>query len=346
MHSFPLRRPCGTIGRGALVLALAVAVSQRASAQLPDAETFLRDLGFSADQISQVKAGSFVEGTIRASDERELDAMLAFLVPTSPSHLVNQLRQGLLDRVDPNTIAFDRIEGAPSLASFAKLSLQPDAEKRARAYVDAGPGGDLNLSAQELAAFDALGSAPAPSAVEAAVRGALLARLQAYQAKGLAGIAPYARSGGKTRSPADDLRSATTAAKRLQALVPSAFQALLAYPGSKPPGLEEVFEWSHYRAHGVPTIALTHTLSIPEGDAWVVAQRQFYVSGGYNCEQAVSGFLPMQQGTLVVYTNRTSTDQVTGFGGGAKRAIGSKLLASELEKLYGKIQAAEKPGGS
>ena len=328
-------------------LALAVAASQPASAQLPDAEAFLEDLGFNPDQISQVKGGGFVEGTIQASTERELVAALAFLVQTTPTQLVNQMREDVLDRVDPNTIAFGVIAGGPSLASFAKLALQPDGEKRAKAYADAGPDADLNLSAEEIAAFDALGSAPTPAAVEAALRKALLARVQAYQAQGLAGVAPYARSGGKTRSPGDDLRSATTATKKLEQLVPNAFQALLAYPSSKPSGFEETFDWSHYQAHGVPTIALTHTLFIPEGSAWVVAQRQFYVSSGYNCEQSISGFLPMQQGTLVVYTNRTSTDQVTGFGGSAKRAIGSKLLSSELETLYGKVQATEKkPGGS
>ena len=151
-----------TIARGALALGLTAAVAQPASAQLPDAETFLEDLGFSADQIAQVKAGSFVEGTIQASNERELVAALAFLVQTSPTALVNQMREDVLDRVDSNTIAFGVIEGGPGLASFAKLTLQPDGAKRAKAYADAGPDGDLNLSAQEIAAFDALGSAPTP----------------------------------------------------------------------------------------------------------------------------------------------------------------------------------------
>jgi hypothetical protein len=53
----------------------------------------------------------------------------------------------------------------------------------------------------------------------------------------------------------------------------------------------------------------------------------------------------MQQGTLVFYANRTSTDQVMGMGGGTKRSIGSRLLRSELEALFAKVQAAEaKPG--
>jgi hypothetical protein len=33
-------------------------------------------------------------------------------------------------------------------------------------------------------------------------------------------------------------------------------------------------------------------LFVPDGDGWVVVQRQFYVSVGSNAEQAVVGFLP------------------------------------------------------
>ena len=124
-----------------------------------------------------------------------------------------------------------------------------------------------------------------------------------------------------------------------------AYHALLAYPSAKPAGFEEAYEWSQFRAHDVPTIALTHTFFIPEGQAWVIAQRQFYVSSGYNCEQAISALLPMQQGTLVIYANRTSTDQVAGFGGSAKRAIGSKLLSGEIEKLYQDVRSAETARG-
>jgi hypothetical protein len=47
-------------------------------------------------------------------------------------------------------------------------------------------------------------------------------------------------------------------------------------------------------------------------------------------EQAMAGFLPVSEGTLVWYVNRTSTDQVTGFGGGAKRSMGAKLMGSQL----------------
>jgi hypothetical protein len=178
--------------------------------------------------------------------------------------------------------------------------------------------------------------------VEPQVRSALLARLQAYRANGLAGIAPYAHADGKSRSPAEELRTATQASKKLQQHAPAAYQFLLSYPNGKPPGTEEIFRWSHFDAHGVPTLALTHVLLVPDGEAWIVAQRQFYVSTGYNAEQAVAAFLPSQAGTVVVYANRTSTDQITGFGGGAKRSLGSKMLASQLEGMFEKARAAVK----
>ena len=97
-----------------------------------------------------------------------------------------------------------------------------------------------------------------------------------------------------------------------------------------------------FEAHGVPTIALTHVLLVPDGDAWLVVQRQFYVSAGYNVEQAVAAFLPSKGGTVVAYANRTSTDQITGFGSGTKRSIGSKILASQLETMFERARAAVK----
>lgn len=69
-------------------------------------------------------------------------------------------------------------------------------------------------------------------------------------------------------------------------------------------------------------------------------QRHYYVSTGYNIEQAIAGLLPVKEGTLVIYTNRTSTDQLAGFGSAAKRTIGRKIMAGELEKLFEKTRAA------
>jgi hypothetical protein len=97
-------------------------------------------------------------------------------------------------------------------------------------------------------------------------------RVQAYRSRGLAGIAPYARAGGQTRSPAEELRTATKASQKLEQYAPAAYEFLLSYPNGRLPGTEEVIRWSH-------------------------------------------------------------------FGGGAKRSLGSKMLASQLESMFEKARA-------
>jgi hypothetical protein len=307
---------------------------------LPDAPTLLADLGLTPAEIADVQAGKIVTHSIQPASPRELVAAMAFQLPVSPSELVKDLRAGVMSRVDPGTLGSGMIGADPS-ADLAKLTLEPNAAARAQAYASAAPGGDLNLSTQEIAAFSALGASASPASVAAQLRSALAARIASYRKQGLAGIAPYARGDGE-RSPAEELRTASGASKPLAKYAPAAYALLESYPQAQPPGTEESFHWSQFDAHGTPTIALTHALFIPDGDAWIVLQRQFYVSTGYNAEQAIAAFLPAQGGTVVMYANRTSTDQITGFGGGAKRSLGSKVLASQLEDMFGRLRAAAK----
>jgi hypothetical protein len=322
--------------RAASLLALGL-LAAPASAEIPDAPTLLAEAGLTPEQVQQVMSGQIVRGAIKPASERELVTALAFMVPMSPSELIPDLKAGLGTKLDPDTMVSGVFSGAGSAADLAKLSLDPGAQQRAAAYTGATPGGDLNLSTEEIAAFGKLSGSDVPAVTEA-VRSALLARQTAYRQQGLAGIAPYARESG-SRSPADELRTATQASKGLQRYVPDAYQMLLDYPKSKPAGTEESFRWAQIDAHGTPTFTLTHVAFIPDGDAWVVVQRMYYVSTGFNSVQAIAALVPVQGGTVMAYANRTSTDQVAGFGGGTKRSIGSKLLESQLEALFKKAQA-------
>ncbi len=318
--------------RKALGIAIAVALAPQAAHALPDAATLLADLGLTPDQIAQVQAGQFVELDVKPASPRELTAGFAFRVNVPPAELVKDLRAGLANKVDSNVTASGEIHGAGSDADLASLKIDPNV---AASY--ASGSGDLNLSTAERASFANLGTAE----VAQRVRDRLLARVAEYQAKGLDGIAPYAR-GSDTRSPGEELRTATVATKPLAKYEPSAYQLALDYPAKRPAGFGETYRWSQFDAHGVPTIAVTHGMFVPDGDAFLVVQRQFYVSTGYNCEQAIAAFVPTGSGTVVVYSNRTSTDQITGFGGGAKRSIGSKMLESQLRDMFQKIQGAAK----
>ena len=177
------------------------------------------------------------------------------------------------------------------------------------------------------------------------VREILLGRYRSYRDEGLAGIAPYERGDGAALDAAGELRLASIAARSLGLFAPSFYELLLEYPKSKPAHFEESFFWIHYHAHGEPAFMLTHRLSVPSQPESASVQRQFYVSRSYNVEQSLSALIAAREGALVVYTNRTSTDQVTGFGGSARRSIGRRLLARQLEELYERVRddSAKKP---
>ncbi len=317
-------------------IAIAIAllgIALPAAGQTIYAKDVLAALGFPADTEQQVLAGTLVTTTTKPTTDRELTVALAFLVKVPPAKLMEELRGGLLLATDPNSKHHGAFDGEGNLAQLASLEISPDQRK---AYSNAKPGEDLNLSAAEIEAFQALSGQPA-SQVEQQVRKSLLARYAAYRAQGLDAIAPYERSGGKQTPAAGDLKAASEAAAGLKKLAPSFFEVLTGYPSGKA-DVTENFSWQDYEAHGERVFVLTHAFMMTAGDAFIACQRQFYVSGSYNVEQALAGLFPVGEGTLVIYVNRTSTDQVTGFGGGTKRTIGSRVLASQLEDLFGKLQ--------
>jgi hypothetical protein len=310
---------------------LAFALAARAI----DAKTALDKLGFPSDTQQQVLDGQFVETALPTTSERDLNVAIAFLVKQDPEKIVRTVRETMvMQRVDPGTIAYAKFEGDGTPAQLASLKLTP---AQLQAYSNAKAGEDLNLSSEEIAALNGAGKDAA--AIQAKVRELLLARYRAYRAKGLAGMSPYAREGGKT-DPAADL-AADNATVRKSGLLPAAFYDLLEnYPQGTPADLVETLYWAQFKAHGEDTIALVHTMQGTFAGTLIGVQRHYYVSTGYNVEQAITGFLPVEGGTLVVYTNHTSTDQVAGFGGGAKRSIGRKVMADELRKLFEKGRAA------
>ncbi len=304
---------------------------------LPNAASLLKTVGYSPGEIESIEAGSIVRRETKGAGDRDLNIGYAFFVKATPASLNKQLRQGVLQAIDPNALATATLSGESSLAAFSKLTLQPKSKERVKKYLASRPGSELNLSSGELAAFNELPGSATTRQVEAQVRAALLDRYRAYVAKGLDGISDYERGDGAVRSPQDEL-TAVMHALPLETLAPRAWASMLNYPASRVAGTEEVFRWEQFKVDGVPTIALTHGLSVPNGDAFLVLQRQFYVSEGFNCEQAIVALMPVEGGTVVIFSNHTSTDQVAGFGSGIKRSIGRGIVARQLEGLFAKLQ--------
>jgi len=269
---------------------------------------------------------------------------MVFLVKAPIQEIAVALKAGPNPRNDPQIQRVTPIKGQGTLDDFKAVVLQPGGDKETKRYLNAEPGETLNLSAAEIAGFEALksaGGAGQPQ-VEEALRKMLLTRYQAYRSQGLAGIAPYARGKDKESQPADDLRRATEAAKGVKKYVPAFYDLLMQYPQDLPAGVTEEFFCIRYAMSGRPNFALRHRMVMMVEGAFVAADRDFYVSSDYNDTQAIAALLPVENGTVVAYLNRTTTDQLGGFGAAAKQSIGRGMMAKQISEIFEKARAGAK----
>jgi hypothetical protein len=321
------------------VLALVV---RAADAQTVNVEQVMADFGFPADATQRIRRGEVLEADPAESSERELAIGLTFLVKHPPATVAKNFRRAVDLKEDSQLAASTSLRGPGALVDFETLVLEPDGAAEARRYVDARPGETLNLSPDEIRAFNALAATDGPPGpqVEGQLKQMLLARYQSYAANGLAGIAPYARS-SRLEDPSKDLRRAVEAsAPLLGNYAPAMLQLLRSYPHDKPADLKESYYWLRYTLDGRPNYTLRHRLTLPVGSTVVVADREFYVSHGYNTSQAIAGLIPVPEGTVVFYRSRVSTDQVAGFGSSVKKGIGRGVMAKQLMEIFKRTRAS------
>src|SRR6185436_11659612 len=137
----------------------------------------------------------------------------------------------------------------------------------------------------------------------------------------------------------DELRAASEAALLLNKYAPALWQLLRSYPHGKPAELEERFYLLRYDLDGRPNYTLRHRMALPFSGGVALVDRDFYVSHGYNTSQAISGLIPVPEGTMVFYRNRVSTDQIGGFGSSMKRTIGRSVMAKQLTAIFERSRA-------
>lgn len=222
------------------------------------------------------------------------------------------------------------------IPDFEGVKLDDKKNTMKQSYINASPGSDLNLSQEEIDSFNNLNDT---EQVEDQFRSMLLDRYRAYRKSGLDGIAPYRRKGGKDYQPNQDLKRKVELATILKREAPDFHRHLYDYPNHKPEGLEESFYWMNNDVDDKPTVALVHRMGMIDGNALVFAERHYYVSRSHNSIQGVGGAFPTDEGTVLVYLVRTTTDQVSGFGSSAKRAIGSRIMGGKMAENYERARA-------
>ena len=326
-----------------LVACLTIGFSINTALAAPTADDIMKALPISDSKKEDVLNGDVVKWTTVEAGERELAVGIIMLMKATPEKAAQLFRGAEGYKLTEAITAFGSISGQGTEADFANMVLEPNGEDEAARYLDAEPGEDYNLDKKEIAAFQALKAKSKDGtgnqkAVEALIRKNFLTRLQAYQAKGLAGVSPYERGDNKERMSSQEILLSVDANKILSTLYPKFSEVLHNYPNADMTGVEESFTWMNIRVFSRPLLVLTHRMLYQDGETYVVSDRHFYASHEYNSLQAVGGVWPKNGGSLLVYLYRVSTDQVGGFGSAMKHPISRALMGPYIEELFEKIR--------
>ena len=315
---------------------------------LPTAEELLKQLNISASDQKGIQEGKIVIWTATEGSDRELAVGMALLVKTKGENIVQLFREASsFSTMESVLTAHGRITSNGVLDDFADVRLEPKGEEEALRYLEVEPGDLLNLDAEEIAAFRALKSAVKGGAVpvqqvEGLIRQMLLARYQAYKTKGLAGIAPYERKSKHRLLAGDELTIANKQSKLVAKYLPSVYDTMSNYPIVKikeGEPVEEQYYWLNVDFSGRPLYLLSHRMLFRVGEAYAVLDRHFYSSHEYNCLQQGLIAIPTDDGMLITYLRRVSTDQVAGFGTKVKHPLARALMVSPIKHLLEGLRA-------
>jgi hypothetical protein len=321
-------------GLGALLLCTSVAAEPLSLEIIGEA------FGIDDDDVAALREGKRVGGALEHVRENELSLSIALKTARTPGYYWERHKTGSAFSSDPTVIQYGALAGDPA-ASLAKLELP---EEEIALLAEAEPGKDLNVSTREIAQLNEIAAAVDDEALrrEALLEGfraILLQRLEAYRRGGLGAVEPYDRGDGRVGAPAVELGRALGELHATSKLAPRAYGALLDFPEPPPEGIESRFYWVVNGAEDELLVSLLHRVSAYRDGHMAVIERRFYVHRTVNCLQAVAVIAPVEDGSVVIYANRTFTDHVAGFAAPVARGIGRTIMRSKINELFDEVDA-------
>jgi hypothetical protein len=321
----------------------------RAADSKPSIEEAIANLPFQDADLEKLLAGEIVSYDLEAGTDKELAIVVALLIRAPIDQLTDFVRKGQILRAGKNVIDVHLLgDNPPSEELFSGVGFTADESKEVAELLRVVPGSKFNLSSEEIERFNSVarkagssGSADDPAVMKAindTYRVILMERYKAFRQGGLIAIASYDR-GKKGVDAGAELRDKIQRATYLKEIMPEFHRALLNYPNDGKDDIHNLYAVIKQVADDRPTYVLSRRMyRLEPGEYAINAYQEFYVGHSYNSMQITSGAIQIEQGTLIFYGNRTSTDQVAGFGGGMKRSIGRGMLRSAVIEHFESIR--------
>lgn len=297
-------------------------------------EQVLKEPYFDKRDIETVREGGFGVARIHEVSDREIAVVIACLVNGKPEEALAPFLGDSLPVDDDLLQDQRRIDTDRHEDAFAAISLGGSDRDEIRHYLDAKPGYGLNLSADEMAALQALNSTGNASQVETLLEDMLLSRYLAYRENGLAGAKPYAREKGAAVSPGEELRRTEENMLGLHELYPDFHNAWLGYPRNMPDDIVgDDYFWVKLTIDERPAFVLSHRLVARNDNMRLVGIRDYYISHFFDVSQRVAVVTRLESGNhILMFFERAWVDYWSGFASLSKK-IGHKVMKQQMEHL-------------
>ena len=320
---------------------LLVFINTSFAAELPGVSTLLLETPFSTEHTQKVLAGKITNTDIVPVSQNELAQGVACLVKNDAQINLDTIRQGTWLAPEQHILSSALIAENATLADFAGIRFETRHEHELLRFIDAEAGRDLNLSAQEISKFEKLKQAQNNQLdvqnTELLIQNIMLNRYQQYRKQGLKGVPPYARGGDKQTQPESQMETSLEESLGLKKLYPQLYSLLKDYPQDINDAVVEDYYWYLVNLGDRPAVGLSHRIHSNRGAATLLIERGYYISHTLDSVQVFVGLIPVKEGTLLLYINRTWTEEISGLFSFLKRKIAHKIMLSEMDHVMKNI---------
>ncbi len=290
---------------------------------------------FSESDVRKIRRGDVVKAPITKTSERQLAAAVACLLRADHDVVLRDFLEVIPVTVGSDVLAHGEIDTDDIRRSFSELSLGDGEVEELQRVIEFDGGFGLNLSAGEIAAFDASRqSSPDQRIADAReiLVDILVGRTAAYMESGFDAVAPYRRDGATDNDIAAEIReNAEVFPKQISQF--SGFRnAWVGMPLSPSVDPDDAYYWLTLDIDKRPVIALSHRLYVKNGEFEAIGIRDFYFTSFFDAGQSIAALLPVPEGILLVTAAHFWVDFWSGSAK-MKHSMGTKVLAKQMQHL-------------
>lgn len=312
------------------------------ASELPTVSRLLLETPFNTKHVKKVLAGEIVTTDIVPVSKTELAQGVACLVKNTAKTNLDAIHKETWLAPEQHVLSSLLIPEHASLADFKGIHFNVQNKNELERFFEVKAGQELNLSLSEISAFEKLKAEQNNQlhvqSTELLIHHMLLSRFQRYRKQGLKGISPYARGSSEITHPGNQLNTSLEESFGLKEIYPQLYYLLKDYPQTTNATVDEDYYWYLVSLGDRPAVGLSHRIHSKIGAATLLIERGYYISHTLDSVQILVGLIPVQEGTLLLYVNRTWTEEISGLFARVKRKIANKIMRSQMDHVLKNIQ--------